>query len=254
MYNKRQQYIIELIDKKGEVQLHELKDIFPDVSMMTLRRDLISFEKNRLVIRTYGGAVSVKKVPNVSGEENPYNLRESENVEAKIEISKKALEFVERGRSIYFDAGSTIMYLAEKLPDDNYSIVTSGINVGLELMKKAKPSVIILGGLVNRNTFSVSGFNTINFLEFINIDLAFMSASAFSIEKGFTISNIYECELKRKIIENAKKIIVLMDSSKINKNLPFTFAKLEDIDIWICEKKLPSDIMATAKKNNVQLI
>ena len=253
MYNKRQQYIIELIEKKGEIQLQELKDIFPDVSMMTLRRDLISLEKKKMVIRTYGGAISIKKIPNVSGEENPYNLRAAENVEAKIEISKKALNFVERGRSIYFDAGSTIMYLAERLSDENYSIVTSGINIGLELMKKTKLSVITLGGLINRNTLSVSGFNTINFIDYINIDLAFMSASAFSIDNGFTISNIYECELKRKVIENAKKVIMLMDSSKINKNLPFTFAKLEDIDIWISEKTMPSEIIDAAKKNNVQL-
>ena len=254
MYNERQQYIIELIEKKGEIQLQELKDIFPEVSMMTLRRDLISLEEKKHVIRTYGGAISIKRVPNINGEENPYNLRASENVEAKIKISKKALDFIERGRSIYFDAGSTIMYLAEKLPDDNYSIVTSGINVSLELMKKIKLSVITLGGLVNRNTLSVSGVNTINFLEYINIDLAFMASSAFSIEKGFTISNIYECELKRKVIENSKKVIMLMDSSKINKNLPFTFAKLEDIDIWISEKELTPDIIDAAKNNNIQLL
>lgn len=254
MYNKRQQYIIELLDKKGEIQLHELKEIFPDISMMTLRRDLISFEKEGLILRTYGGAVSVKKLSNVSGDENPYYLRASESVEAKIEISKKALEFIEKGRSIYFDAGSTIMYLAERLSDENYSIITSGLNISLELMKKIKLSVISLGGLVNRNTLSVSGSNTINFLDYINIDLAFMSASAFSIENGFTISNIYESELKRKVIENAKKVIMLMDTSKLNKNLPFTFAKLEDIDIWITEKELPVEIIQSAKKNNVQLL
>jgi DeoR/GlpR family transcriptional regulator of sugar metabolism len=121
-------------------------------------------------------------------------------------------------------------------------------------MKKTKLSVISLGGLVNRNTLSVSGSNAVSFLENINIDLAFMSASAFSIESGFTISNNYECELKRKVIQNAKKIIMLMDSSKINKNLPFTFAKLEDIDLWISEKDLSSEIIKEAKKNKVQLL
>ncbi len=254
MNNKRQEYILEILEKKGEIQLNELKEIFPDVSMMTLRRDLIKFEKKGNVFRTYGGAVSVKKKPNGIGEENPYSFRVSENVEAKIQISKKALEFVEKGRSIYFDAGSTIMYLAERLLDDNYSIVTSGINISLELIKKTKISVIFLGGLVNRNTLSVSGSNTISFLENINIDLAFMSASAFSIESGFTISNNYECELKRKVIQNAKKIIMLMDSSKNNKNLPFTFAKLEDIDLWISEKELSPEIIKEAKKNEVQLL
>jgi DeoR/GlpR family transcriptional regulator of sugar metabolism len=243
-----------LIEKKGEIQLQELKGIFPEVSMMTLRRDLISFEKDGIILRTYGGAVNIKKVTKISGDENPYYLRASENVEAKIEISKKALKFVEKGRSIYFDSGSTMMYLAERLSDDNFSIITGGLNIALELMKKSKMSIITLGGLVNRNTLSVSGFNTVNFLEYLNIDLAFMCATGFSIENGFTISNIYESELKRKVIKNAKKIIMIMDTSKINKNLPFTFAKLEDIDLWISEKKMPSEIIDAAKKKNVQLL
>ena len=82
MNNKRQEHILEILEKKGEIQLNELKEIFPDVSIMTLRRDLIKFEKKGIVFRTYGGAVSVKKLPNGSGEENPYSLRASENVEA----------------------------------------------------------------------------------------------------------------------------------------------------------------------------
>jgi DeoR/GlpR family transcriptional regulator of sugar metabolism len=252
--NERQALILELIEKKGEVGLQELKEMFPNVSAMTLRRDLISFENEGLVVRTYGGAISIKKLPNLNGEEDPYYRRMSENIEAKLEISRKAINLVERGRSIYLDAGSTTMCLAEKMPDENFSIITSGINIGLELMKKQKLSVITLGGLVNRNTLSVSGPNAASFLDNINIDLAFMSASGFSLESGFTISNIYECELKRKVIQSAKKVIMLMDSSKINKNLPFTFSKLEDVDIWITEKEFPADIRDRALKSDVQLI
>lgn len=254
MIDKRQQYILELLDKKGEIQLQELKEIFSNVSMMTLRRDLISFEKKGLVVRTYGGAINVKKLSNVSGDENPYSLRLSENVEAKLQISNKALSFIEKRRSTYFDAGTTIMYLAEKIANDTFSVVTSGINIGLELVKKPKLAVITLGGQLNQNTLSVSGPQALSYLDYINIDLAFMAASAFSIESGFTISNFYECELKRKVIQKAKKVIMLMDSSKINKNLPFTFTKLEEIDIWICEKELPSEIKKAAKKGNVQFI
>jgi DeoR/GlpR family transcriptional regulator of sugar metabolism len=252
--NERQKQILELLEKKGEVQLNELKNIFPGVSTMTLRRDLIAFENEGIAIRTYGGAVNIKKLPEGNGEEYPYSRRIRENVEAKIEIAKKTLSLVETGRSIYLDAGSTSMTFAEKIPDENYSIITSGINIALELMKKQKISVMLPGGLVNRNTFSVSGPSAMGFIDNINIDLAFMSSSGFSIEGGFTISNIYECELKKKVINAAKKVYMLMDTSKINKNLSFTFAKLEDIDIWITEKKLPYEIEEAALKAKVNLL
>lgn len=250
----RQHQILQLLEQKGEIQLQQLKDLFPEVSMMTLRRDLISLENNGHLIRTYGGAVNVKKLSVVSGEEDAYSVRATENVDAKMRIAEKAVSMVEKGRSIYFDAGSTIMCLAKVLPDDSYSIVTSGANIALELVKKLRPSVVTLGGLVNRNTLSSSGPNAISLLDTINIDLAFMAASGFSTDNGFTVSNIYECELKRKVVKRAKKVILLMDTSKINKDLAFTYAQLEDINIWVCDRELPPEVEAEAGRYGVEVI
>jgi len=252
--NERQQHILELLEQKGEVQLQQLKDIFSEVSMMTLRRDLISLENEGYLIRTYGGAVSVKKIAANSGEEDAYSRRATENVEAKMKIAEKAVHMVEKGRSVFFDSGSTIMCLAKLLPDDSYSVVTSGANIALELIKKLRTSVFTLGGLMNRNTLSMSGPYAISGLNTINIDLAFLAASGFSIDRGFTVSNMYECELKRKVVEQAKKVILLMDTGKMNKDLPFTYATLEDIDVWVCEKELPNDVAAEAAKYNVKIL
>lgn len=254
MNNERQHQILQLLEQKGEIQLQEMKDVFPEVSMMTLRRDLISLENEGHLIRTYGGAVSVKKLAGGTGEEDAYSTRARENVEAKIKIAEKAVSMVEKGRSVYFDAGSTIMCLAKILPDDSFSVLTSGANIALELIKKLRTSVVVLGGQVNRNTLSMSGPDAISLLDTMNIDLAFMAASGYSIDSGFTVSNIYECELKRKVVKRAKKVILLMDTGKINKDLPFTYATLEDIDIWVCERKLPPDVEAEAKKHGVTII
>ena len=252
--NKRQQIILNLLESKGEVNLQQLGEIFKDVSLMTLRRDLISLEEGGLLIRTHGGAVSARKLSVISGEEDVYSRRSSENVESKMKIAIKAVPMVEKGRSIYFDAGSTIMYLAKGLPDENFYIITSGTNIALELVKKTQISVMTLGGLVNRNTLSVSGPNATSLLDTVNIDMAFMAASGFSIDSGFTVSNIYECELKRKVVERAKRVVVLMDTNKINRSLPFTYAKLEDINALICERELPPEVESEARKHNVQII
>jgi DeoR/GlpR family transcriptional regulator of sugar metabolism len=254
MLNERQQQILNLLEVKGELQLNGLRDIFPELSMMTLRRDLSSLESAGHLIRTHGGAVSVKKLSSSNGEEDAYSLRATENIEVKMKIALKALTFVEKGRSIYFDSGSTIMYLAKALPDDNYSIITSGVNIAFELVKKQKPSIVTVGGTINRNTLSISGPNAISLIDTVNIDLAFMAASGFSPDTGFTVSNIYECELKRKVIQRAKKVIVLMDSSKINKTLAFTFANLEDLDALVCDEGLTQEIIDLAEANSVKLM
>nr|PZN06626.1 MAG: hypothetical protein DIU64_13645 [Caldicoprobacter oshimai] len=92
-----------------------------------------------------------------------------------------------------------------------------------------------------------------NFIRDINVDIAFMAASGFSLEYGFTCGDYDECELKRAIIRKARKVILLMDVSKIDKNMPFTFASLKEIDVLICDKPLPDDIMEAAKRYGVEV-
>jgi DeoR/GlpR family transcriptional regulator of sugar metabolism len=252
--NSRKGRIVKLLEQKGEVHLNQLKALFPNVSEMTLRRDLISLENEGRVVRTYGGAVSTRNIALIKGEEDAYSRRAAENIEAKMIIARMAVNHIEKGRSVYLDAGSTIMAFARELPDESYSIVTSGANIALELLKKSNTSVVVLGGLMNRNTLSMSGPSAISFLDTINIDLAFMAASGFSIENGFTVSNLYESDLKRKVVSRANKVIMLVDSSKVGRDLAFTYAYLKDVDIWICEKELPTDIQKEAKKAGTKLV
>jgi DeoR/GlpR family transcriptional regulator of sugar metabolism len=252
MASERKERIRAMVEDKGEVRLKDLHEIFPDLSTMTLRRDLDALEKEGEVIRTHGGAVSVKKLMG-KGEENPYETRAQENQEAKQKISQKVLHLLEPGRSLYFDSGSTIMHLAEVLPNERFSVVTSGLNIALEVQKRSQPMVMAVGGLVNRNTLSMSGPGAMNLLDAVNIDLAFMAASGFSVERGFTVANLYESQLKRKVVEQAQEVFVLVDSSKINKNLPFTYATLNDIDALVCEKPLPPEIAEWVKKANVRI-
>ncbi len=258
MLNDRQKSILDIIDEQGDVSLNELSQAFSDVSVMTLRRDLLQLEQQGHVLRNKGGAVSLKKLAEhsqIPGEENEYGLRARANIGAKKIIAEKALKLVRKGCSIYLDAGSTIMALARMLPNEHFNIITNATNVSQEIIERTNTSVVILGGNLNRNTLSVSGPSAIKSIDRINIEMAFMSASAFTLETGFTVSNVYEAELKRKVISKAKKRIMLMDSSKIGKDLMYTLADFQDIDILITEKdKLPSDIMRVAKAKNIEIL
>lgn len=254
MYNERQEKILNILNEKGEVQISELRNVFPQVSTMTLRRDLSHLESKGQLIRTHGGAVNIRKLSSIYGEEDAYTLRAAENVEEKMLIAEKAKEFLDNGRSIYLDAGSTIMYFSRLIPDENFSILTSGINIALELTKKEKITIYHTGGQLNNNTLSSSGPTAISMLDTINIDIAFMAASGFSIENGFTVSNFFECELKKAVIKKAKKVIMLVDSSKFNKVLAFTFGHLSDMDILIGDDKIPEHIVKKAKDAGVKVL
>lgn len=252
MNTQRRDEIKKLLDAKGEVFLAELEEMFPDCSSMTLRRDLKYLEDSGLVKRTRGGAVALSRLSIAA--EDVYSRRAVENTDAKAVIAKKAAVLLENGRSLYLDSGTTLMQFAKEIPDDYISILTSGPNIALELIKKNRPNVMLIGGQLSRNTLSVSGAGAGRFLEGINIDVAFMASSGFSLEHGFTSGTYSECDLKREVLKMASKVILLMDSSKVGKNLPYTFGTLADIDVLVSDDQLPAEIVTAAKEQGVTVI
>lgn len=252
MNTQRRDAIMELLNTRGEVNLKELEELFPDCSSMTLRRDLKYFEENGFVKRTRGGAVALSMLSMAA--EDVYSRRALENTASKSLIAKKAAAYIEGGRSFYLDSGTTLMLFAKEIPDDYISILTSGPNIALELIKKSKPNVMLIGGQLNRNTISVSGANATSFLAGVNIDTAFMAASGFSLQNGFTSGTYSECELKRAVLERASSVIMLMDSSKFGKSLPYTFGHLKDIDVLVADEQLPDELRAEAKRCGVTVI
>lgn len=247
----RREKILQVLRDKGVVMLKELETMFPEVSSMTLRRDLEFFENLGEAVRIRGGA---RYIRTLSGQEDVYALRAVKNQEAKDKIAKIAVRFIETRRSVFLDSGSTGMSLARALPDASFSILTSAPNIAMEVSKRYKPSVTIIGGLINRSNLSVSGMQSAQFIKSLNVDIAFITSSAYSPKNGFTCGYYSEAELKNMIIAKADKTILLMDSTKFGKSMPFTFASMQDIDVMVTDKRPDDEIMELAQKYGVSVL
>jgi DeoR/GlpR family transcriptional regulator of sugar metabolism len=247
----RRATIKELLQSKPFISLHELEKSFPDVSSMTLRRDIEYFEKQGEAIKVRGGARSMKFI--TTSMEDAFNLRLGENTSAKDKIARCALAMIETGRSMFFDSGTTMLRVAELLTDERLTITTTGPNIALELLNKALPIINIVGGMVNRDNISVSGTPALEFLDSINIDIAFIVPSGMSGKNGLTSGNYTECELKKLVVQKARRVIALMDTSKLDKSLPYTFCSIEDLDTIITDAQLPEDIMRIAEAAGVKV-
>ena len=186
--------------------------------------------------------------------EGVYSKRARENTRQKIAIAKAALSLIRPGHAVYLDAGSTLMTVANHINNDRYTIVTSGANIAIELSQRHTCDVLLTGGQISENTLSCSGAQAELFISSINIDLALMSPSGFSLRNGFTSGSQSESMLKRAVIAKAAKVVMLMDTSKLGRSLPFTFATLADIDMLICDSPLPPDVAAEVKAQGVEYI
>lgn len=252
MNSVRRQVIRDMLMSRPFVSFKELGEAFPEVSSMTLRRDIEYFESLGEVIKVRGGARSMKFI--TTSMEDSFSLRLNDNTVAKEKIALKAMEQIETGRSIFIDSGTTMLKFASLMPDARITVTTTGPNIALELTKKKRPIVNLIGGMLNRDNISVTGPQTMRYIDDINIDIAFIVPSGLSAKNGFTSGNYAECELKRMIVQKARKVVVLMDTSKLDKSLPYTFCHVDEVHTIITDNTLPRDISLAAHNADVRVI
>ena len=242
----RKEKINQYIQKQGAVSIKEISALFPEVSLMTIHRDLDKLEQEGSIIRTRGGALPGTRQLNAT--ETNLEARIGDNLKAKKIIAKKAIDLITTGSAIFFDAGTTTLMLAEQLPDINLNIFTTGPNIAISLSSLSHPTIYLCGGALNKTNQAVSGPGTLSVLENINIAIAFVGVSGYVEESGFTCGKEDEMLVKQLVMKKAVKKVILMDSSKYGKVLPYTFGSIEDADYIISDGTLPEDFVKKAEE------
>ena len=252
MKRERIEEIAEILDKRGKLTLEQLEEYFPSVSQMTLRRDLFQLEKEGKIIRVRGGAMSVKEVQKTSGE--PYTKKTTIHTDEKIVIAQKAAGLADEGSSIFIDGGTTALYFAKEMPDINCNVFTNGIAVAQELAQKKNVVVNLLGGqLMKDNLSTASSLSSIYFQD-TNFELAIISSAAFTLENGFSCNSQMEADLLKLVRKKAKFLYLMLDSSKIGKIMPYTFARPQDINVLITDDAFPESLKEKFKAMDIVVI
>ena len=249
MNNIRQEKIRDFIDDKQFVSIRELRELCPEVTLMTLHRDLDALADDGLIVKLRGGARIVKP----SGETS-FQSRQFENTAGKNRIAAKAVGLIREGGAVFFDAGTTTLAVIRALPDINLTVITNGANFAGELQRFTNITTYMCCGALNRSNMALSGNSTLDFLDNLNIDLGFIGVSGYSDESGFTCGKESEMLVKKLIIQKARKSVVLMDATKLTKLMPYTFARLEDIDYVISDDMAPESFARSVKESGVTLM
>jgi len=204
------------------------------------------------VIKVKGGYKSMKFIKTTV--DGKFSNRAASNTREKDDISKAAVNYIETGRSLFVDSGSTMVHFAKVIPNSRLTITTTGPNIAIELANKSNVIINLVGGMLNRENISLSGSQSVEYIKNINIDIAFIVPSGVSLESGFTSGNYSEFELKRIVTEKARKVIALFDHSKIDHTMPYTFCTFADVDVIITDAPLPEDMMKEAERNNIEVV
>lgn len=249
MYSIRQEQMREYIEQKNVVTIKELQALFPDVSLMTIHRDLDALERIGAVVKFRGGAKSVK----LAGDPE-FNVRMRENNAGKQIIAQKALELIQPHTSIFLDASTTNVALAKSLPDINLNIITTGPSVAMELSRLRNPVVTMCCGTLNRKNLAVYGQNTLKMLSEFNIDLAFIGVSGCSVEAGLTCGTEGDMLVKKMVIGKARTSVAMCGYEKFSCLMPYTYAQIGDVDYMICDTQVPEAVALAARDGNVKIL
>ncbi|TXC90571.1 DeoR/GlpR transcriptional regulator [Metabacillus litoralis] len=218
---ERHRKIVDVVNEKLSVRVTELSKIFK-VTEETIRRDLEKLEKENLLRRSHGGAVSIQDEQT----EVSYTEREITNAAQKRAIAIEAVKLIEPGDQIVLDASTTAWYMAKEMPDLPLTVLTNSIKVAVELSKKEQVRVISTGGMLQPKSLSYVGPLAERSLNMYHVNKAFISCKGVHIDAGLSDSNEWQALLKKQMMFIADQTILLADSTKFGVR---TFAQIKEI-------------------------
>lgn len=221
------------------------------VSPVTVRADLSELEKRGRIVRVHGGAMA----PNKPAPELGFESRAQIQHASKRAIGKYAASLVHDGDSIFLDASTTAFELARCVRDRReLTVITNSLRSAQELALYPNITVIMPGGILRREAFSLVGMWSADLLQQFNVGRAFMGARGFTLQEGLTDVNPDEVALKRAIVQVAKEVIALIDSSKWNQIALASFCALEQLAAIITDKRAPRAMVEQARARGLQVI
>lgn len=247
--NQRQKLMEQYIFEKKEVTMYELVKHF-NVSMNTIRSDIRTLEKKKVVEKIYGG---VKSTSNTNF--TAFDIRRTKNLEQKMKIAHYASRLIEQGDVVFVDSGTTLMYILDEVADNlEFTVITHNYSVISAAINKPKITLISLPGTFERKTRSYFDTTTSEILKKYNISKSFLAATTVSSSGNLCNTSYVESDIKRVGLEIAAKSYLLVDSSKFGKSALMTYGSLKDCDCVITDEGVPDYIEHMSLEYGVELV
>lgn len=245
----RHRRILDLLNQAESIRTNETASAL-GVTDETVRKDFELLEKRGELIRTHGGAIRPQRIR----EELPLNERQQVRRDEKRAIAKIAASRIQANETIFLDASSTVLTLAEFLPDLPLTILTNALNVFTALSDRPNLDLICTGGLFDPKSRSFVGLTAEKSLQRYNIHRMFFSGNGLHLERGVSESNSSQAAFKERVIANAQDVVFLADHSKLGQKAGFFFAGVTDISCLITNKTADAELIAQLKERGVEVL
>ena len=246
---ERRERLRQIVRARRAVRVEDLRAEL-GVSVATIRRDLDELEGTGALRRVHGGAVSIDE----RAVEARFEAKAAAHAAEKRRIAARALELVRPDETIYLDSGSTVLELARLLRGRrDLTVVTNSLPAIVELAGQG-PRLVVIGGELRPLSQALVGPLTLPLLDELFVDRAFMGTFSLSLDAGLTTTDPAEAFTKERVLERAREVVLLVDSSKLGTRSFAHAGRLDQLDIVITDAPLDAESAAIFDDAGVQVL
>ncbi|GGV40481.1 DeoR family transcriptional regulator [Streptomyces longisporoflavus] len=255
---QRRALILDEVRRRGGVRVNELTRKL-GVSDMTVRRDLDALARQGVLEKVHGGAVPVVEA---STHEPGFEAKSGLELNAKEDIARTAASLVAPGTAIALSGGTTTYALAHHLLDvPDLTVVTNSVRVADVFHSAQRTSgrrqgaaTVVLTGGVRTPSDSLVGPVADQAIGALHFDVLFLGVHGISAEAGLSTPNLAEAETNRRLVQSARRVIVVADHTKWGTVGLSSFATLEQVDTLVTDSGLPTEARAEISEHLRRLV
>ncbi len=249
LIQERRRRICELLRAEGRVTVESLATRF-GTSAVTIRADLSVLESAGHLIRTHGGALLREET------DQPLGVKQLQHHAEKVRIAQAAVALIRDDETVILDSGTTTAEIARALRKTelrSINVITNALNIAALLMDVPAVRLIVPGGILRRESNSLSGPMAESALANLQADRLYLGADGLDPEIGVMTPHLQEAELNAKMIRIARQVVVVADSSKLIRRNISLIAKVEQIHMLITDSAAPDTAVKELRRRGVDV-
>jgi DeoR family transcriptional regulator of aga operon len=248
LIEERRRRICELVRAEGRVTVEELAVRF-GISQVTIRADLASLESAGAVTRTHGGALNVQ-------DDQPLDVKQLQHRTEKLRIAEAAAALIQDGETIILDSGTTTAEIARRIRTlelRSINVITNALNIAALLIDTPSVRLIMPGGILRRESNSLSGPMAEAALGALQADRLYLGADGLDPKIGVMTPHLAEAELNAKMIAISRQVVVVADSSKLMRRNVSLIARVEQLHMLITDAAAPAEAVEELRERGVEV-
>jgi DeoR family transcriptional regulator of aga operon len=248
---ERHRRIRELVGQRNRITVAELARMF-SISQVTARNDLNALAGIGAVVRTRGGALAQSDNADMA-----LVVKQTLRRPEKMRIAQEAVKLVGDGQTIMLDSGTTTAEIAKQIRGlklQSINVITNALNIALLLATAPHVNLVMLGGVLRPNSYSLGGPQAESALQGLHADILFLGFDGLDPEIGLMTPHLLEARLNARMLAIARTVVAVGDSSKIGRRSLSVIARIGQVDRIITDTGVPDEMVEALRARGAQVV